>query len=220
MKDELHRYLDGEESLEPNSYEAPGKIDAWERLLEAFRSAGPTPAAPPWLETRVMAEIETLPEPGLLRRFSSWMVQPREVRISPLVGGLVAAVLSTLLLVEWPGSEVPAVGSEGVEEMASNTAISAAQVDVTVYVQFALEAPGASSVSVGGDFDGWTGSHSLTDVDGDGIWTGRVPVRPGLHAYMFLVDGSSWVTDPRAERYSEDGFGNRNALLAVAAPSA
>jgi hypothetical protein len=36
---------------------------------------------------------------------------------------------------------------------------------------------------------------------------------------MFLVDGAEWMTDPEAQRYAEDGFGNRNAILAVAAPS-
>jgi len=43
-----------------------------------------------------------------------------------------------------------------------------------------------------------------------------VPVRPGVHGYMFLIDGTKWQTDPRADRYQEDGFGNRNAVLAVA----
>ena len=28
-------------------------------------------------------------------------------------------------------------------------------------------------------------------------------------------DGSEWQTDPRADRYQDDGFGNRNAVLAV-----
>jgi 1,4-alpha-glucan branching enzyme len=88
-----------------------------------------------------------------------------------------------------------------------------------VYVQFMLDAPGAQSVAVGGDFDAWGGTHTLEDPDGDGVWTGRVPVGPGLHTYMFLVDGSQWVTDPRASHYSDDGFGNRNAVLAVAAPA-
>ena len=36
---------------------------------------------------------------------------------------------------------------------------------------------------------------------------------------LFVVNGSRWVTDPRATRYSDDGFGNRNAVLAVTAPS-
>jgi 1,4-alpha-glucan branching enzyme len=91
--------------------------------------------------------------------------------------------------------------------------------DETVYVQFTLDAPGAASVAVTGDFDGWEGSHGLEDLNGDGVWSGRVPVRPGVHAYMFIVDGSTWMTDPRAERYAEDGFGNRNAILAVATPT-
>ena len=89
-----------------------------------------------------------------------------------------------------------------------------------VYVQFALEAPQAQSVAVSGDFDGWAGSFALQDADGDGTWTGRIPLKPGVHAYMFLVDGSTWLTDPQAQRYSDDGFGNRNAILAVANPSA
>jgi len=88
-----------------------------------------------------------------------------------------------------------------------------------VYVQFELKAPGARSVAVGGDFDDWSGASPLEDPDGDGIWTGRVAVRPGVYTYMFLVDGSDWVTDPEANRYTDDGFGNRNAVLAVAAPA-
>jgi len=46
-----------------------------------------------------------------------------------------------------------------------------------------------------------------------------VPVLPGVHEYMFIVNGDTWVTDPRADRYVDDGFGNRNAVLAVASPS-
>jgi hypothetical protein len=34
---------------------------------------------------------------------------------------------------------------------------------------------------------------------------------------MFLIDGTEWKTDPLADRYQDDGFGNRNAVLAVAA---
>jgi hypothetical protein len=39
-----------------------------------------------------------------------------------------------------------------------------------------------------------------------------------MHQYMFVIDGSEWVTDPGAERWSDDGFGNRNAVVAVAPP--
>jgi 1,4-alpha-glucan branching enzyme len=92
--------------------------------------------------------------------------------------------------------------------------------DSLVFVQFRVEAIGAESVAIAGDFTGWAPEHDLEDLNGDGIWTGRVPVRPGVHSYMFVIDGSNWITDPHAERYLEDGFGNRNAVLAVTAPSA
>jgi len=203
MKDDLHLHLDGEtpiDRLEPDSRK---EGEAWERLLAAFRSEMPPFPPPPWLETRVMAEIDALPEPGWVRRLARWFMSPRPVRVSPLLVGLTTAAVVTVFLV---GRQSPPESVQGE--------------NVVVYVQFALDAPGAASVAVAGDFDGWTGSHTLEDLDGDGIWTARVPVQPGVHAYMFLVDGSTWMTDPRAQRYAEDGFGNRNAILAVAAPSA
>jgi 1,4-alpha-glucan branching enzyme len=120
--------------------------------------------------------------------------------------GLAAAAVASVFLL--PRPEAPPVPA------AAGTTASP-----VVYVQFVLDAPGARSVSVGGDFDGWNGSFALEDPDGDGVWTGRAPVEPGLHSYMFLLDGSRWVTDPEASRYNDDGFGNRNAVLAVAAPT-
>jgi 1,4-alpha-glucan branching enzyme len=73
----------------------------------------------------------------------------------------------------------------------------------------------ATSVAVAGDFNGWEPSFVLADPDGDGVWSGRVPVSPGVHAYMFVVDETEWRTDPNAAGYQDDGFGNRNAVLAV-----
>ncbi len=205
MKDELHSHLDGEVSVEPLDEGTRDEAEAWEKLLDAFRTELPVSPPPPWLETRVMAEIEALPEPGALKRLSGWLLAPRPIRVSPLVMGTAAAALVTILLI---GQRSDPASVSGLSE------------DVIVYVQFALDAPGAQSVAVAGDFDGWAGSHTLEDPDGDGMWTGQIPVQPGVHAYMFLVDGSTWITDPRAQRYSEDGFGNRNAILAVAGPSA
>jgi anti-sigma factor RsiW len=46
-------------------------------------------------------------------------------------------------------------------------------------VRFVLKAPGARSVSVVGDFNGWSAkTHSMRDEDGDGIWTLTVNLRP------------------------------------------
>lgn len=223
MNDDLHRHLDGEIPPSGLSPESRREAEAWERVLQSFRiESAPPSAAPPWLEGRIMAEIEALPEPGILKRWAGWLLSPRAVRVSPLTAGLVTLAVVALLLVgrtPWgpPSSSAP-MGRPGSGTVATAAGGPYEEPGSLVYVQFALEAPGATSVAVAGDFDDWAASFPLEDLDGDGVWSGRVPVRPGVHAYMFLVNGSTWMTDPNAERYAEDGFGNRNAILAVAAP--
>ena len=183
--------------------------DEWDRMVAVFRTAAPRGAAPPWLEQRVMAEIEALPQQTVLGRVIAWLLDPAAVRVSPLAAGLVTAAFALVLLL--PGRTHSPLPTDGLGDGAT------ARVESVVYVQFMLEAPMATSVAVAGDFSEWEPSFTLEDVDGDGVWTGRIPVRPGVHGYMFLIDGTHWQTDPRAERYQDDGFGNRNAILAVAA---
>lgn len=209
MKDDIHRFLDGE--LAHEDLDAQGRDDAaaWDRLLDTFRIDQPVGGAPPWLEQRVMAEIEALPAPGLVRRILDWLVRPHTVRVPPLAMGLAAAGLAALVI--FPGGEA------ALDTPYPGSATSQASL---IYVQFRLEAPGATSVALAGDFTGWNPSHELQDPDGDGVWTGRVAIGPGVYAYMFVIDGSEWVTDPFAGRYQDDGFGSRNAVLAVAPPSA
>jgi hypothetical protein len=220
MNDDLQRHLDGELPLEGLGEDARREAEAWESLLDAFRTETIPVRAAPWLETRVMAEIDALPVPGAFQRVASWFLRPRPVRVSPLMVGAVAAALVAVLLLGRPGIGPGSPGSAPAGTVAGPASVDPGREEAVVLVQFALEAPGASSVAVAGDFDGWAGTNVLSDPDGDGIWTGRIPVRPGVHAYMFLIDGSTWLTDPRADRYQEDGFGNRNAILAVTAPAA
>jgi hypothetical protein len=204
MNDDIRRYLDDEIGLDDLGGNARDEAEAWERLLAAFRAEAADAPPPPWLEERVMAEIRGLPEPRALARALGWLVRPLSIRVPPLAAGVAVAAVAAVLL--WSGrGPTPTDVPEGSPTV--------------VYVQFELKAPGARSVAVGGDFDGWSGTNALEDPDGDGVWTGRVAVQPGLHAYMFLVDGSDWVTDPEANHYADDGFGNRNAVLAVAAPA-
>ena len=179
-------------------------VDEWDRMVASFRQSAPDGSAPPWIEQRVMAEIEALPDRGGLQRILAWLVNPAPVRVSPLAAGLVAAGIVFALMLpgprEAPLDPQPSAGGGTVE---------------VVYVQFLLEAPAATSVAVAGDFSDWQPSFTLDDLDGDGVWSGRVPVRPGVHGYMFVVDETEWRTDPNAGRYQDDGFGNQNAVLAV-----
>ena len=190
--------------------------DEWERMMAAFRTAAPRGSAPPWLEQRVMAEIETLTERSVWQRALGWLVRPAPVRISPLAAGLAVAGVAALMLVPGGPLSTPPTGAE---DATGGGEAAVGSAEPVVYVQFVLEAPSATSVAVAGDFSDWQQAFTLTDADGDGVWTGRVPIRPGVHGYMFLVDETRWQTDPNAERYRDDGFGNRNAVLAVGASS-
>ena len=134
-----------------------------------------------------------------------WLLRPRTIRLSPLTSlAMAAAAVAVVALLPDEAPVSPEHGPVAVTE---------------ILVEFSLEAPGATTVAVAGDFSGWASDFVLDDADGDGIWTGRIPITPGLHKYMFVIDGTDWVTDPGAQRYADDGFGNRNAVLAVAPPA-
>lgn len=206
MREDVHRHLDGDLPAESLADEDREFVDQWERIVASFRQAAPRGSAPPWLEDRVMAEIDALPRRGPVRRLVGWLVRPAPVAVSPLAAGLAAACVA---LVSW----LPGSGARSPE--GSPTGVTSADAPQVVYVQFVLEAPAATSVAVAGDFTEWEPSFTLDDADGDGVWSGRVPIHPGVHAYMFVVDETEWRTDPNASRYQDDGFGNRNAVLAV-----
>jgi hypothetical protein len=215
MRDETREYLDGARRRRELSAGAAEEAEAWERLLGALREDVPGPA-PAWLEGSVMSAVRSASMTRLSapRRAVAWLLRP-SLSLSPLTAGLAAAALAALLLVPRGGEEpaVPAPAGSAAGGVASPA-------EPVVYVQFVLEAPSARSVAVAGDFNEWDARHVLEDPDADGVWTGRVPLRPGVHQYMFVVDGTEWVTDPGAERWTDDGFGNRNAVLAVAPPGA
>ncbi len=89
---------------------------------------------------------------------------------------------------------------------------TAHQVEVT----FTISGINANQIAVAGDFNGWnTSANQLEDPDGDGIWTGKMYLKPGRYEYMLVVDDGKWVTDPNAKVYADDGFGSKNAVLFI-----
>lgn len=208
MRDELQRWLDGELPDRDLPEELRGDAERLRTVLDTPREIGPAPA---WLESQVMRELPHQ-RGSAARRLLDWVLRPRTFRVRPAtLGGLAAAMLAALLLWPAPPTPVPA-GETPVQATATRDD------DGRVYVQFVYVAPEAGAVHVAGDFNGWgPEGFELRDPDGDGVWTGRLPLSPGLHKYMFVVDGE-WVTDPLAERYVDDGFGNRNALINVTRP--
>lgn len=161
----------------------------------------------PALDRRIMAAVEAGPTPRWeARRFRAtvdWLRRGRPVTVSPLGGLALAAAFAGLLVVGrfWfaPAPDVP----------------SAVADDVSV-VQFVLVAPGASMVSLVGDFNDWDAAATpMTPAPGDGVWSITVPLEPGRYQYAFLVDGATWLRDPRAPPALEDDFGRPNSVLTV-----
>ena len=202
MSTELNDYLDGDRELEELSPEVRAEAEAWQRLTGELRADEPK-QAPPWMENAVMSEIALASAPK--ESVFDWLLRPRTIRLSPLTSlAMAAAAVAVFVLLPNQPPDAPQLGPVAITE---------------ILVEFSLDAPGATTVAVAGDFSGWESIFILDDADGDGIWTGRIPITPGVHQYMFVIDGTEWVTDPRAQRYSDDGFGNRNAVLAVTPPA-
>jgi hypothetical protein len=55
----------------------------------------------------------------------------------------------------------------------------------------------------------------MTRVGPDGVWSLVIPLPPGEHSFMYVVNDTQWLTPPQADDYVEDGFGNRNGLVIV-----
>jgi hypothetical protein len=138
-----------------------------------------------------------------LRVAAEWLLAPATVRVRPAFA--FAASLAVLLFAALPYADF---GSE---------AAPSAQPQ-TVLVQFRLDAPGAASVALAGSFTGWESRVELME-SAPGVWTARVAVPPGVHDYLFVVDGE-WTSDPAAPEVP-DGFGGSNSRMFLpAAPAA
>jgi hypothetical protein len=161
----------------------------------------------PGFVSRVMAEIEQLPAPhrevSLPRSVFDWLWRRRTIQMSPLGGLAMATAVAAMVFV---GSRLITPGtSTRLEPGAAETVI-----------QFVLVAPEAGSVALVGDFNDWDVSATpLVRGQGDEVWSVTVPLTPGRYQYSFLVDGSTWLEDPRAARAVEDEFGRPNSVVTI-----
>jgi 1,4-alpha-glucan branching enzyme len=81
-------------------------------------------------------------------------------------------------------------------------------------VRFQFHHAGASTVTVAGDFNGWsTTSHPL-ERRGEDLWTVEADLSPERHEYKFFVDGQQWWNDPEAPKVP-NVWGSENSYLDV-----
>jgi len=92
----------------------------------------------------------------------------------------------------------------------------AAPVVTRTGVRFVFERTDARSVSLAGSFNQWSASsHPLLRQDGRGVWAIVVPLARGEHTFMYVVNGTEWVSPPQAEDYIDDGLGAKNGVVVV-----
>lgn len=189
----------------------PNKDEGWEpelaQLAQLLRDD------PAWLDRefddRVMARIRRTPRARFLA-LRSWWLRPRSIQVSPF-GLLAAGALAALVLVA--GYLHPMKVSRVTELMGP-----AARIEPGQMVQFALAAPGASQVTLVGDFNGWDARATpLQPVGAAGVWAIEVPLTQGRHEYAFVVDGREWRPDPTAPRAPVNEYGPPNSVVTVGA---
>lgn len=84
-----------------------------------------------------------------------------------------------------------------------------------VTVRFVLEAPGASTVMVSGNFNQWSSRDIPLKPEGDGkTWSATVKLKRSFeYRYNFVIDNQTWIADPNAAVSIDDDFGGKVSLL-------
>jgi len=82
------------------------------------------------------------------------------------------------------------------------------------HVTFFCDAPGAASVTLAGDFNGWDPAATPMRRSPDGRWMASLELPHGHHQYLFLVDGTPTL-DPNASGIARNDRNERVSLIAV-----
>ena len=111
---------------------------------------------------------------------------------------------------------IPAVIAAIVSASCAGTIGLAAPIVTPSGVRFVLTNRDARSVALAGSFNEWsTSTHPLARDRSHGVWTVVVALPPGEHLFMYVVDGTQWVSPPLAEYYVDDGFGAKDGVVVV-----
>lgn len=166
---------------------------------------------------RFLAQVQAKLAPTSISpwdRLRAAITMPRTLEWN-LVGAMAAAcvaIVAVVGLMRFTPERI--VEAPDTTRPAQTASLEAGQV-TKVYVRLVLLQPGAHSVSVAGDFNGWNPSKTTMDRSDGGVWTTTIQLKPGRYQYMFVIDGKQWIADPLAKEDAGDGFGSNNAVLDV-----
>ncbi len=90
--------------------------------------------------------------------------------------------------------------------------IALAQNNLTAH-EFVYMDASAKSVSVAGTFNNWNKDADPMRLSSDGkSWTLTKQLSVGKYQYKFVINGQTWVPDPKGDN-KDDGYGNINSYL-------
>jgi serine protease AprX len=74
----------------------------------------------------------------------------------------------------------------------------------------------ANSVSVAGDFNGWSTIATPLKRNGSGLWSTQIAVpRTGRFEYKFIINGQRWIEDPGNGMKAPDTYGGLNSVFVI-----
>lgn len=84
-----------------------------------------------------------------------------------------------------------------------------------VTIRFTISAPDAQSVHLAGNFNRWNDrTYELRRVGSGGQWEIELRLAKGtFYVYNYVIDGQTWVADPKVPLKVDDGFGGSSSLL-------
>ena len=225
MNELIQRYLDGELSEEEaralreavaRDPEVDAELREWERMLNAAADAEIGAPSSEFTD-RVMRATAgrgswlRLRAPRLFGL--SW--RPQLASAATLVVAFALGAVSTRIGGRTtPGpAETREAGTQGAQGQAATAAVTPDQGEMRVVrLVYVPRDPAVHEVQVTGTFNDWDARGIGLQRKGD-VWTAVLILPRGTYEYMFVEDGTRWVTDPLALQTRDDGFGNRNAVL-------
>jgi hypothetical protein len=217
----IQRFLDGDLTPEERvdflqAVDAdPSLRRRWLNLELVMAEAAQLPRLAP--SARFLAQVQAKLAPASISpwdRFRAAIAAPRTLEWN-LVGAMAAACVAVVAIVGLMRFIPERIVEVPVPIAPAQTASLEAGQATKVYVRLVLLQPGAHSVSVAGDFNGWNPSQTTMDRSDGGVWTTTIQLKPGRYQYMFVIDGKQWIADPLAKEDAGDGFGSNNAVLDV-----
>jgi cytoskeletal protein CcmA (bactofilin family) len=86
--------------------------------------------------------------------------------------------------------------------------------DITTHI-FSLDRPEAGEIRISASWSDWNPDEGKMTRDEDGVWSTRVALPPGLHAYMFCVDGKCIADPDEPDLAVTDRYGRRVTTVIV-----